>query len=314
MNKENKTVGFSPEKERGFLKRLPNEIRRVNLDQELKTQLAEDFGLVEFTMKYRFDQGGNIFDLKSKEKVLEIMNRGGVNEEIESFKKIEKGLKDNPEKVWIHFSPKNEELGYPENCLDFWRVKDKEVTWNRIVVKNGFEDINQTRHFLSGEEKVKNEMEIVKSPIGVNLKLTEIFSLFQLKEIQNESDFDDIERVVGKYLKEFSNDFGDKLNKDSDLIFRLYSACFNALRGRKNGNEVIINRSDLENYMYGIMNEVTIEKSFGCSATTTVGSFGEKIGYYISSDGKVKYGEIPKDFKECKQCGCWYQGEKCPFC
>jgi hypothetical protein len=314
MNKEK--VGFSPEKEEKFLSRLPNKIRRVNLDKELETQLAEDFGLVEFTLKYRFNEEGKIVDLNSGQKLVELTSRGEVKEEIESIKKIENGLKDNPEKIWIHFSPKNknEKFEYPNNCVDFWRVEDGEIIWNRMVIKNNFEEMNEIREFISGEKKVKDEMEILKSPIAVDLKLTEIFSLFQLKEIQNFSDFGDIERVVEKYIDEFSNDFGEKLTKDGDLIFRLYSACFDALRDRKIGNEVMIDRIDLENYMYGIMSEVRVEKSFGCAATTTVGSFGEKIGYYILPGGEVKYGKIPDDYRECKKCGCWYKGEKCPFC
>ncbi|MDD2225119.1 MAG: hypothetical protein PHP97_03070 [Candidatus Shapirobacteria bacterium] len=305
MKKE--TIGFSPTKEQNFLERLPDEIRRVNLDQELKTQLAEDFGMVEFTLKYEFDEDGNIVDIKSKEKVMEVMIRGGIDEETESFRKIEQGLRDNSEKVWIHFSPKNknEKLNYPENCVDFWRVVDGEIVWNRMVVKNDFDSMNDLRNFLSGEEKVENEMEILSRPIAIgNLKLTEIFDLFKLKESGNITDFKEIEEVVNEYLNDFSDDFGDRLTNDSKLIFRLYSACYKKI---KFGN------ISLRDYMYGVMREFRMEESFGCAVTTTIGTFGEKIGYFIA-DGKVSYGEIPSGFKECKKCGCWYAGDKCPFC
>ena len=303
-NKE--TNGFSPEKEEKFLKRLANEIRRVNLDQELKTQLAEDFGLVEFTSKYNFDGDGNIVDIKSKEKVMDVMVRGEIDEETESFRKIEQGLRSNPEKIWIHFSPrnKNERFEYPENCVDFWRMEDNEIIWNRMVVKNNFEEMNEIRKFLSGEEKVQDELEILKSPIGVELKLVEIFDFFRLKESGNIVDFKEIEEVVNDYLNDFSDDFGDRLTNDSKLIFRLYSACYKKIK---------FGDVTLRDYMYGVMREVRMQESFGCAATTTVGNFGEKIGYFIV-DGKVSYGEIPNGFKECKQCGCWYKGEKCPFC
>ena len=89
---------------------------------------------------------------------------------------------------------------------------------------------------------------------------------------------------------------------------------FYALKNRGDNDEIIISRDSLDKYMYGIMTGVKIEQSFGCSATTTVGSFGEKIGYYITGNGEVKHGKIPEGFKECKKCGCWYEGEKCPFC
>lgn len=312
MNKEIKQVGFSAEKEEVFLRRLDNRNKRVNLEQELKTQLAEDFGLVEFTLKYKFNKEGKIIDLLSGQEIVELTSRGEVEEETESISQIEEGLKNNPKKTWIHFSPKNEELGYPSNCVDFWRVVDEKVVWNRIVVKNDFEEMNRTRQFLSGKEKVKDEMEILKSPIEVDLRLEEIFDFFRLSEEKNITDLNKIEAVVKKYLDQFENEFGEKLNEDQKLIFRLYSICYEASKREK--EQRTIRRSEMEVYMYGAMVEMKVEKSFGCAATTIVGSFGEKIGYYILSNGEVKKGVIPEGFKECKKCGCWYAGEKCPFC
>ena len=317
MSKENKnkTVGFSSQKEEVFLGRLKSDFKEKSLKQELKTQLAEDFGLVEFTLKYKFDEDKNIVDLNSGEKLIEVMVRGGVEEETESVRMIENGLKNNPEQTWIHFSPKNEKLGYSTNAVDFWRVVDDGIVWNRIVVKNNFEEMNKVRKILSDKEETKNEMELLRSPIAVvNLRLVDIFDYFRLNETKNEVDFNYIEKVVGRYLSEFKTDFGEELITNSDLISRLYSACHNALKNRGDDNEIIISRDNLDKYMYGIMIGVKIEQSFGCSATTTVGSFGEKIGYYISGNGEVKYGKIPDSFKECKKCGCWYEGEKCPFC
>jgi hypothetical protein len=315
MNKEVKNDGFSSEKEENFLKRLPSNLRRENLSQELKTQLAEDFGIVQFTLKYKFNHEDKIVDIISGQEVVELTSRGGIEEETESIRKIEDGLKNNSEQTWIGFSPKNEKLGYPNNCVDFWRVVDGIVVWNRIVVKNNFNELNKTRSFLSGEKEVKDNWEILRSPIAVeDLKLAEISDFFVLNESKNFNDLGYIERVVDKYLSEFENDFGEKVTADKKLIFRLYSACFNALKYRENDNEVIVSRYNLENYMYGIMNEVRIEKSGGCAATTTVGSFGEKIGYFILPNGEVVKGEIPKGYKECKKCGYWYEGDKCPFC
>ena len=268
-------------------------------------------------MKYKFNSDGKIVDLISGQGIVELTNRGEVEEETESIKKIEEGLKNNPKQTWIGFSPKNGKLGYDQNCVDFWRVVDDEVIWNRMVVKNDFKEMNRTRQFLSGENEVKDEMEILRSPVAVSdLKLVEIFDLFELNKSNKFTDFSCIERVVKKYLNEFKNNFGNDLTEKSDYIFRLYSACFNALKYKKSEDGVVIIRGELENYMYGIMREVKVEKSFGCAATTTVGSFGEKIGYYILSNGEVKKGIIPEGegYIECKQCGCWYKGEKCPFC
>jgi len=309
-------IGFSPEKEEVFLRRLPGDVRRVNLDQEIKTQLAEDFGMVQFTLKYKFNNNGKIVDLLSGLEVVELTSRGGVEEETNSIKKIEEGLKKYPEKTFIHFSPKNktEKFDYPENCVDFWRVVDNKIVWNRMVIKNDFNEMNEIRSLLIGEEKVKDEMEILKSPIGIKMKLVDIFDLFRLKEVINQVDFKQIEEVVSDYLNKFETEFGSGLTNNSELIFRLYSACFKALKISKSKGIVDFRSIDLDKYMHGIMIGSKNEQSFGCSVTTTIGEFGEKVGYYISSDGQVHYGEIPKDFKECKKCGCWYTGEKCPFC
>lgn len=314
MTKE--VVGFSPEKEKKFLERLNEGDRRRNLSQELKTQLEEDFGMVEFTLEYRFDDEGKLFDARSGQRAVELTARGGRDEETESIRKIERGLRENPEATWIGFSPKNEKYNYPSNCVDFWRVVDNErVVWNRIVVKEGFEDMNRVRTFLSKEPKVKDNFEILASPIKTSgLKLTELFDLFRLNDVRNSCSLELIERVVKEYTDEFENNFGKNLTKDSDLIFRLYSACYRAIsNGYVSEGSEILNRGDLKNYMYGEMQRVTQEESFGCAVTTMIGEFGGKIGYYIV-DGQVKYGEVPDDYKECKKCGLFYKGEKCPFC
>lgn len=314
MTKE--VVGFSPEKEKKFLERLNEGDRRRNLSQELKTQLEEDFGMVEFTLEYCFDDEGKLFDARSGQRAVELTARGGRDEETESIRKIERGLRENPEATWIGFSPKNEKYNYPSNCVDFWRVVDDDrVVWNRIVVKEGFEDMNRVRTFLSKEPKVKDNFEILASPIKTSgLKLTELFDLFRLNDVRNSCSLELIERVVKEYTDEFEKDFGKKLTKDPDLIFRLYSACYKAItKGYLHDGDGWLSRSDLRNYMFGEMQRVSQVDSFGCGVTTMVGEFGGKIGYYIV-DGQVKYGEVPDDYKECKKCGLFYKGEKCPFC
>jgi hypothetical protein len=314
MNQE--TTGFSPEKEKKFLERLDESGRRENLAQELKTQLAEDFGMVQFTLEYRVDDEGNLYDPKSGQKIVELTARGGRNEEIESIRKIEQGLRENPDSTWIGFSPKNEKYYYPSDCVDFWRVVDDgRVVWNRIVVKNDFESMNQIRSFLSGEPKVEDNFKILASPISSDLKLNELFDLFRLSEVKNSCSMELIESVVKDYINEFKDNFGQKLTENSNLIFRLYSACYKAIsKGYMIKGGEVLSRYDLRNYMYGEMQKVSQVDSYGCAVTTRIGEFGEKIGYYILADGQVKFGEVPDGYKECEKCGCWYMGEKCPFC
>lgn len=312
MKKE--SIGFSPEKEKNFLNRLDEFGRRENLVQELKTQLEEDFGVVQFTLEYYFDNDGKLCDFKSGQRIVELTSRGGRSEEIESVKKIEQGLREDPDSTWIGFSPKNDKYNYPSNCVDFWRVVDDgRVVWNRIVVKEGFEDMNRVRSLL-GQLEMKDEFEILASPIkSSGLKLSELFDLFTLSEVKNSSNLELIETIVNDYVSEFENKFGKKITDDPDIIFRLYSACYKAIKKNQFEGE-ILDRKQLNLYMFGQMNRITEVESSGCAVTTQIGEFGEKIGYYITSNGQVKYGEIPEDYKECKKCGCWYKGEKCPFC
>jgi len=308
-------TGFSPEKERDFLNRLDSSIRRVNLEQELTTQLEEDFGIVEFTLEYSFDTDGKLCDIKSGQGIVDLTAKGEREEEIISIKKIERGLREDSDSTWISFSPKNDKYNYPNNCVDFWRIVDgRRVVWNRIVVKNDFESMNHLRTFLSGEEKVKDGFEILASPIkSSGLRLSELFDLFSLNEAKNSYNLELIERVVNDYIGEFEGEFDEEITSNSNIIFRLYSACYTAIEtNQKNGQ--LLSRNQLGLYMFGQMNKMTEVKSSGCSITTKIGEFGEKKGYYITSDGQVKYGEIPEGFKECKKCGCWYKGEKCPFC
>lgn len=311
---EVKNRGFSSEDEARFLKRIDGYSRRVNLEQEIKTQIAEDFGMIQFTMKYRFDEDGKIVDKLSGQAVVEMTSRGGVTEETESIKKIENGLRKNPNSTWIHFSPANERLGYPSDCVDFWRnTEGGEIVWNRIVTKDGFERMNEVRSFLSTEDRVFDQMEMLRSPIESKLRLCELFDLFRLSEQKNGCTLKFIESVVEEYVDEFEDKFGKRLTDDPDVIFRLYSACYTAVQRRQYSGD-ILSRNQLDLYMFGQMNRVTEVESSGCATTTRVGEFGERVGYYVLSDGQVKYGEIPDDYKECKKCGCWYKGEKCPFC
>ncbi len=310
MKKEIFDIGFSPQKEEVFLARLVPQLRRVNLEQELKTQLAEDFGLVEFTLKYSFDNNCQIIEQNSGQKIVELTNRGGVDEETTAIKAIEKGLSRSPTEMWVHFSPLNTDLGYASNCVDFWRLIDNKIVWNRIVVKENFEEMNRIRTFISGEKMVTNRQEMLAAPIATNLSMAEIFPLFELNRSQNRITFDMIKKVVDKCIVDFDREFGGELTNSRDLIFRLYSVCYEAIKNQK----VLLNRNIIKNFMYCQLKEQRQENSFGCSATTTIGVFGEKIGYFVLQNGQVKYGEIPKDYKLCEECGCWYFGEKCPFC
>lgn len=310
-NKEIKKIGFNEDNEVAYLGRINPERRNLNLELELTTQLAEDFGVVEFTRTYEM-RDGKIVDEASDQ----LISTLGVEEENESIKKIEEGLNQDPVRTWVHFSPKNEDLGYPMNCVNFWRKSGDKVIWNRMVVKNTFEDMKEIRFLLGGEEKIENEMEILRLPISVNLKLSEVFDLFSLCELKNFNDLDLIEKIVNRHSGEFTSRFEyQQVVESADLVLRLYSLCYRSLEKHKL-EDGLVSRREIENFMYGQMQNLRVEPSYGCAVSTTVGAYGEKIGYYILSNGEIKKGIIPEGegYIECKKCGCWYRGEKCPFC
>ncbi len=314
VEKYKKNLGFSPENEVKFLGRLDPEVRVKSLDLELSTQLAEDFGLVEYSKTYIWENE-RIVDSVSHESVVHLTSRGGVREETEAIYAIEEGLKKDPNKTWVHFSPKNETLGYSENCVDFWRCVEGKVVWNRIQVREGFGEMNKVLTELGGQE-ASSEMEILGRPINSELKLCELFSLFELASNKYGFSYESIERQVKKNIEDFKKEFGEEITLSKDKILRLYTSVYDYFRiqtikdggiGKRN-TEVSY---DLKMYMFGLMTGSKRESSSGCAGETTVGRYG--YGYFVV-DGHVSYGKIPDGFKECKQCGCYYSGNKCPFC
>lgn len=308
-----KNKGFCPESEVKFLSRLKPDTRIANLDLELSTQLAEDFGMVKYTKEYEW-QNGYIVDMVSGESISELTSKGNVFEETEAMLKIETGLRQNPNETWVHFSPKNENLGYTENCIDFWRCEDDKVVWNRIQVVDGFGEMKKVLKVLGGVE-TKDEMDILANPINSNLKLNELFSFFDMASEKYDLSYELINEKVKSNLEEFKNEFGEEIVLDKEKIFRLYSSVYDYLRKQTEGGKRYVQSENLDfdynlsKYMFGIMSGSRQESSFGCAGATTVGEFG----YYIM-DGRVSYGKIPEGFKVCKKCGCWYTGSKCILC
>jgi hypothetical protein len=316
-----KRNGFSPEDETRFLGRIESEFRITNLNLELSTQLSEDFGLVEFSKEY-ICRNEQITDPASGLGVVELTSRGGVLEETEAIKRIEEGLLRENQQTMVHFSPKNEELGYDQNCVDFWRKENGKIIWNRLAVNDGFEEMKKIYELMSGD-KVVDEMELLTKPISSSLKLSELFSLFRMTDKKKDVTYEEIEKTVKEISWEFEKQFGKKLTEDKDLILRLYSAAYDRMSDlgrvfdkieRRGENRMKTNlTNELYNYMFAPMTGVREEVSSGCAGSTIVGSFGEKYGYYVI-DGQVSFGLIPEGMKLCKQCGCYFSGNNCPFC
>lgn len=318
MRERIKTIGFDPKKECNFLSGLDGPKERT-LAVELETQLGEDFGFVEFSQKYDFVDG-RIVDSVSGESLVEVISRGGVEEETESWKIREKGLRKDPNKMWVHFSPKNESLGYNTNAVDFLRFGNGgKVVWNRVVVGDDFEDMKNVREWLGGGGKIENEMDILKSPISTDLILVEVLVKLHLEQKKSDFDYGLISEVVKTYLGKFSDKFGRRLVENSELILRLYSFCQDRLKKKGFMAPSLVTRDDyqdLNRFMYQQMNGIKVEVSFGCAGGTTVAEFGDNYGYIVSDSGKISFGHIDKDlYIQCSKCGCYYKkGGKCPLC
>jgi len=319
MNEERKIIGFDSEKEVNFLDGVRGS-KRENLAVELETQLAEDFGLVKHIQRYDWVDE-KIVDPKSGLKILDdIVAKGNCVEETESWKIREEGLKRDSTKTWVHFSPINKHLGYVENSIDFLRMGDEgKVVWNRVNIKNGLETMKIVRQNLGGEGEINNKMDILRSPVATDLRVVDVIASFQMAEKRNEFDYPLISEVVNKYLSEFVDEFGNKLTRNKELIYRLYSFCHKKLKNEGLRAASLITREDyrdLEMFMHREINGIKMERSYGCAGGTTVAEFGDNYGYKVSENGQITFGYVDKDlYIQCAKCGCYYKkGGKCPLC
>jgi hypothetical protein len=310
--------GFNSDNEEKFLRRFAPEKRQQNLRIEISTQLAEDFGVLEHTKEYVLNGENKIVDPESELTLLDIIKGGGEKywAEVRAVEIIEYGLKNNPEKMIVNFSPANEELGYTENFVDIWRLIDNEsgkrVILNRLRTVHNFEGMKNIRESLGGKESINDEMELLSQPIATDLKLGNLLEVFKLaEEYKNGIDYKKIYSTVQDFIEQFKKSGKLSDNLTSEEISRLYSAAYDFL----DGNNVVLSRQMLNRYLYQEMMFVE-KKSFGCAGVTRVGQFAEGRGMVVSVvDGSISVKEGNIDgLCFCKHCGCYYSGDKCPIC
>ncbi|MGI5840696.1 MAG: hypothetical protein ACOX6N_00525 [Patescibacteria group bacterium] len=310
-----RTIGFSPVKEKEFLLRVEASRRRRSLEAELSTQLAEDFGLVKFSKTYDI-RGGKIVDPVSGLGVVDITRRYSIKEESEAIEAIEKGLERDPLKMWVYFSPRNEELNYTDDCIDFWRRVEGQIKWNRIVVRQGFGEMREIRKQLGGQGEVTSRLEILGKPVQTGVKMAEVMERLRIAGTRGGSVGQvDVQAVVSEAVNSFYGSWKNDLYGDEKAILGLYSYAFRQLEARARGGAGVSDEMKME-YIAANFVGMEAKRSFGCSGSTMVAEVTGR-GYFIaevSGVRKVIYGNVPEGYKLCKKCGLYYSGDSCPFC
>jgi hypothetical protein len=312
-----RVVGFDPVGEVGYLARFEAWGRSGILGVELATQTAEDLGQVEHVRKYLL-VGGSIVDVASGEGLVELVRRGGNAEEVLAMEKIENGLVENGG-VLVHFSPANEKLGYQFNCVDFWRVIDGEVVSVRLMVKNGEAEMRNIWKLINGGVGLRDDENLLANPVRSELKLARLFDMLELVGKKTDITFEQISKVVERVVENLKKRYGDRLFGDPELILRAYTMVHQFLEnggGTMGGMVGFVSEQLLAYYAVAPMGGVRQIRSYGCAGSSAVGSFASGEGWIIKNLGG-RY-VVQKGSTEgrtfCRDCGCWYEGSRCPLC
>jgi len=309
-----RVAGFDPMGEVGYLSRVDIGMRGAVLQREVATQVAEDLGLVEHVGRYNLT-GGRIIDKNSGEGLVEMTARGGVVEETEALKKIEAGLKEDGS-VWVHFSPRNDSLGYKYNCVDFWRLIDSQVVSVRLMIKQGEDKMRGIYKMLNSGNGLDDSQNLLAEPIRSSLKIGQIMDGIELTKDKSGVSFDQIDSTVSQILVGLEGRFGEEVYSDPELILRLYTAVHDRLN-KVSVPGILISRTELDYYARVAMTGKKTISSFGCSGSSSVGVFrNESVGWIIKNvDGRYVVEKGSTEGKTfCEKCGCWYTEKSCPFC
>ncbi len=312
-------VGFDSVLEQGYLVGLEVGRRKKTLEMEVRTAVAERF-CVNFSRSYKWEDG-RVFDQVSGERVRQVVARSGREVEEIAFMKIESMLGEGRDLV-VHMSPENEKHGYDGNVVDFWRLDGGEVKWNRVVVEEGFERMADLFKVLGGKEVIREKDNLLACPVGIDkYSMGQVMAILEVSRAIFNIDEVGVRSVVHRLMQGFYDEFGDKLVKDSGLIFRLFSAAMVEVEKEQGvvwhgGGEVKLRRTEMEDYLWGGM-VVERQLTGGCAGVNMVGRFvGVGRGMVISEvDGRVRVEVGSIEGKSyCEKCGCYYEGKECLLC
>lgn len=297
---ENKRLGFDPIREVKYLRQFSDELKKRQLETEISTALSELL-LSEYSHDYLLREGRRIID---KETGIEAQSLAkNCDYESNKIKKIEEEMASGKDLV-ISVSPKNKELDYPDDMVDFWkRGEGERLTLMRFKVEMS---PKQLRDF----EKIdKNDY-----------KLCDLIKMLNLAKSDENVSISGIEEITESLVARFEREFGKKIFIDSELITRLFVATRLEVEKEKEMEPVITRRFGslnilrLQNYLYGQL-KTEVVKGGGCGSMSLSGQFASEGIIIIKTAEGISFRRGKTEgLNYCSKCGCWYSGDKCPIC
>lgn len=291
-------LNFDPNKEVNYLRQFIGEARKEQLEREIGTSLAELL-LSEFSHEYLWD-GEKIIDKSTGITAKSLA--GDCEFESKRIEDVERKIEEGAELV-VMVSPKNIELDYPDDMVDFWKRGDGgKLTLMRFKV-----DMSQRK--LADFEAMNKE--------GYNL--ADLIQLLNLAKENRGTSMTMVEKTVRSLIDEFEKNFGQKIYRDGEMMTRLYVAI--RLEVEKRSEEIgiearnyVILPGEIEKYLYGQFQTKKVIGA-GCGGSSLSGQFAtEGIIIVRTAEGISFQKGSTENLTYCSQCGCWYGGEKCPIC
>ena len=299
MKIENKRLGFNPIIEAKYLSQFSDELKKRQLETEISTALSELL-LSEYSHDYLWREG-KIID---KDTAIEAQNLSkNCDYENKKIGKIEEELALGKDLV-VSISPKNKELDYPDDMVDFWKKGEGDkLTLMRFKVEMS---LQQFRDF----EKIDKD----------KYKLSDLIKMLNLAKSDENISIFAIEGTTQSLVNRFEREFGERIFVDAELITRLFVATRLEVE-REREMEPVLSRLTgvsgglrLQNYLYGQL-KTKIVGGGGCGSSSLSGRFArEGIIIIKSAEGISFRSGKTEGLTYCAKCGCWYSGEKCPIC
>lgn len=296
---ENKRLGFDPTIEARYLGQFSGELRKRQLETEISTALSELL-LSEYSHDYLWREG-KIID---KDTAIEAQNLSkNCDYENKKIGKIEEELALGKDLV-VSISPKNKELGYPDDMVDFWKKSEGDkLTLLRFKVEMSPEQLGNFER-LNIDEYI----------------LSDLIKMLNLAKSDKELSILAIEETTRSLVDRFEREFGEKIFVDAELITRLFVATRLEVE-RQREIEPVISRLTkslsglrMQNYLFGQL-KTTIVSGGGCGSQSLSGQFAREGVIIIKTINGISFRNGKTEgLIYCAKCGCWYSGEKCPIC
>jgi len=319
-SKKKEVLFFDAAKEVEFLKRVDEDRKYLALGQELKTAVQELF----FIQGGAFDrvlEGGRIKEPSTNTFLDKFVTDGSLD--MVAFNKIQNGL-NNGGKLVVHFSPQNVELDYPANVVDFWINKedDEKIKFLRFFVDDNLEKMKLVYKAFGGKEEIKSSSDLLVNPLVTDdFRMTDVMRNLTVSDKKIETTKDRIDEVVEEMMDNFYENFGNEIFSKENLIDRIYSGVVDVVLKGGTVDEVKIKsylNKKIDIYMYAPILEMQVRNLSGaCPGIVRTAEFGGGKPMMVTTEGgSLVFKEVDNTdgLKECKACGFWYSGEKCPLC